>query len=135
LIYVKGRSTGKSTIAAGTNNGGEHENGFENSGSCCVDIRMCGVVFRLAGPSKAAYRCRSIKPAQKRVYITRGYAVNAIFVEPGTWDAVRAYYFAGPWSGPGYSYTGWADYAARNGIGCTPGTAIKGGDSIMYNCQ
>jgi hypothetical protein len=45
LIYVKGRSTGKSTIAAGTNNGGEHENGFENGGSCCVDIRMCGVVF------------------------------------------------------------------------------------------
>jgi hypothetical protein len=35
--------------------------------------------------------------AQKRVYITRGYAVNAIFVEPGTWDAVRAYYFGGPW--------------------------------------
>ena len=33
------------------------------------------------------------------------------------------------------SYTGWADYAARNGIGCTPGTAIKGGDGIMYNCQ
>ena len=41
----------------------------------------------------------------------------------------------GPWSGPGYSYTGWADYAARNGIGCVPGTAIKGGDGIMYNCQ
>jgi hypothetical protein len=73
--------------------------------------------------------------AQKRVYITRGYAVNAIYVEPGTWDAVRAYYFDGPWSGRGYSYAGWADYAARNGIGCTPGTAIKGGDSIMYNCQ
>ena len=39
--------------------------------------------------------------AQKRVYITRGYAVNAIYVEPGTWDAVRAYYFGGPWSGLG----------------------------------
>jgi hypothetical protein len=63
--------------------------------------------------------------AQKRVYITRGYAVNAAYVEP----------VGGPWSGPGYSYSGWPDYAARNGIGCTPGTAIKGGDSIMYNCQ
>jgi len=41
----------------------------------------------------------------------------------------------GPWSGNGYSYTGWADYAARNGIGCVPGTAIKGGDSLMYVCQ
>ena len=48
---------------------------------------------------------------------------------------MRAYYFNGPWSGNGYSYTGWADYAGRNGIGCVPGTAIKGGDGIMYNCQ
>jgi hypothetical protein len=39
------------------------------------------------------------------------------------------------WSGSGYSYAGWSDYAARNGIGCTPGTAIKGGDGIMYLCQ
>ena len=30
---------------------------------------------------------------------------------------------------------GWTDYAARNGIGCTPGTTIKGGDSITYLCQ
>jgi hypothetical protein len=73
--------------------------------------------------------------AQQRVYITRGYAARAAYVEPGSWYAVRAYYFGGPWSGPGYSYTGWPDYAARNGIGCTPGTAIKGGDSIMYVCQ
>ena len=93
----------------------------------------CG---RSAGPSKAAYRCRAIKPeAQQRVYITRGYAARAAYVEPGSWYAVRAYYFDGPWSGAGYSYAGWADYAARHGIGCTPGTAIKGGDSIMYNCQ
>ena len=48
---------------------------------------------------------------------------------------MRAYYFNGPWSGVGYSYTGWADYAKRNGIGCVPGTAIKGADGIMYNCQ
>ena len=40
-----------------------------------------------------------------------------------------------PWSSVGYSYTGWSDYAARYGIGCTPGTVIKGGDGIMYNCQ
>jgi hypothetical protein len=48
---------------------------------------------------------------------------------------VRAYYFGGPWSGTGYSYTGWSDYAGRNGIGCTPGTVVKGGDGIWYNCQ
>ena len=73
--------------------------------------------------------------AQSRVYITRGYAARAAYVENPSWYAVRAYYMDGPWSGPGYSYTGWADYAARYGIGCTPGTAIKGGDGIMYNCQ
>jgi hypothetical protein len=45
---------------------------------------------------------------------------------------VRAYYFGGPWS---YGYSGWTDYAARNGIGCVPGSLVKGGDGIMYVCQ
>jgi len=74
--------------------------------------------------------------AQARVYI-RGYASRAVYVPSAglPWYAVRAYYFDGPWSGQNYSYTGWADYAARNGIGCVPGTIVKGGDGIMYNCQ
>ena len=74
--------------------------------------------------------------AQARVYI-RGYAARAAYVGSAglPWYAVRAYYFNGPWSGARYSYAGWSDYAARNGIGCTPGTAIKGGDGIMYVCQ
>ena len=76
--------------------------------------------------------------AQARVYVrTGGYAASpAYYTATGLpWYAVRAYYFGGPWSGAGYSYTGWSDYAGRNGIGCTPGTAIKGGDGIMYMCQ
>lgn len=75
--------------------------------------------------------------AQTRVYITRGYAARATYYTSTglPWDAVRAYYFDGPWSGPGYSYTGWSDYASRHGIGCTPGSAVKGGDGIMYVCQ
>jgi hypothetical protein len=53
-----------------------------------------------------------------------------------SWYAVRAYYYGGPWSGPGWGYAnGWADYAAQNGIGCTPGTTVKGGDGILYMCQ
>jgi len=48
------------------------------------------------------------------------------------WYAVRAYYAGGPWY---YGSNGWADYAAHEGIGCTPGTLIKGGDGIMYVCQ
>jgi hypothetical protein len=62
------------------------------------------------------------------------------------WYAVRAYYAGGPWCaagaygyGPGlnnYScYSGWADYKAKNGIVCDPGTVIKGGDGILYMCQ
>jgi hypothetical protein len=78
--------------------------------------------------------------AATRVYITRGYAASArYYTNTGIpWDAVRAYYFGGPWSGVNaapYSWAGWSDYASRNGIGCTPGTAIKGGDGIMYLCQ
>jgi hypothetical protein len=74
--------------------------------------------------------------AQARVYIRSGYAARAVYVQsagaPGY--AVRAY-LADPWSGDRYSYTGWADYAGRNGIGCVPGTVVPGGDGIMYNCQ
>ena len=45
------------------------------------------------------------------------------------WYAVRAYYAGGPWY---IGSNGWNDYAARYG---TPGTLIKGADSIMYVCQ
>jgi hypothetical protein len=70
------------------------------------------------------------------------------------WYAVRAYYMGGPWcavgaTGAGYGYgtaggpwgspwtcySGWPDYKARNGIGCDPGTIVKGGDGIDYVCQ
>jgi hypothetical protein len=68
-----------------------------------------------------------------------------------SWYAVRAYYAGGPWcavgtgvgfgtaggswGGSGSCYSGWPDYAQRNGIGCTPGTIVKGGDGIDYVCQ
>jgi hypothetical protein len=51
------------------------------------------------------------------------------------WYGVRAYYAGGPWSGPGWSWAGWNDYARQNGAGCTPGTIVKGGDGINYVCQ
>ena len=55
-------------------------------------------------------------------------------VAPDFW-VETSYYFDGPWSGPGCSYAGWDDYAARYGIGCRPGTTITGGDGILYVCQ
>ena len=45
--------------------------------------------------------------------------------------ALRAYYGGGPW----YNYSGWDDYAARNGIKCTPGSEIKLDDGLMHVCQ
>jgi len=75
--------------------------------------------------------------ARARLYISPHYAAHAVYYTAAglPWYAVRAYYYGGPWSGPGYSYNGWSDYAAQNGIGCTPGTAVKGGDGILYLCQ
>ena len=49
------------------------------------------------------------------------------------WYAVRAYYAGGPWTYR-YSRLGMTMRAA-NGIGCEPGTLVKGGDGIMYVCQ
>src|ERR1700752_1839745 len=31
---------------------------------------------------------------------------------------------------PRYACNGWSDYAARNGIACVPGSAVKGGDDL-----
>lgn len=42
-----------------------------------------------------------------------------------------AYVEGGPW----YGYSGWADYKARNGIICDPGTMVKGDDGLMHICQ
>jgi hypothetical protein len=62
------------------------------------------------------------------------------------WTASRR--IGGPWCGVGTGvglfgaasnsyacYSGWADYKARNGMVCDPGTVIKGGDGILYMCQ
>jgi len=78
---------------------------------------------------------------QKAEAVTRlvvhrgGYLYHGGYIADATdlpWYAVRAYYAGGPWT---YGYSGWNDYAAHNGIGCVPGTLIKGGDGIMYVCQ
>lgn len=71
--------------------------------------------------------------ARDRIYVGPLYHGGYIADTTGLpWYAVRAYYAGGPWT---YGYSGWSDYAARNGIGCVPGTLVKGGDGIMYVCQ
>ena len=69
---------------------------------------VCAALWSLGWAEKGGVSLSVNKAeAQQRVYITRGYAARAAYVEPGSWYAVRAYYFGGPWSGAGYSYTGW----------------------------
>ena len=48
-----------------------------------------------------------------------------------------AYGAYGQYSGPGtsYGYGGWADYAARNGLVCQPGTLFTGQDGLQHPCQ
>jgi len=82
------------------------------------------------GASTSARTARTMTRVYVRGYGTGGYSRNDV-----GWYAVRAYYAGGPWSGPGYYYSGWADYAKQYGIGCEPGTIVKGGDGIDYNCQ
>ena len=82
------------------------------------------------GVSLSISKAEALTRVYVRPYYRGGYSRNDV-----GWYAVRAYYWGGPWSGPGYYWAGWADYAQRNGIGCEPGTIVKGGDGIDYNCQ
>jgi hypothetical protein len=92
-----------------------------------------------------------------RIHVSPYYSPYRADLTGLSWYAVRAYYAGGPWcavgtgigygTGVGYGtaggpwggswtcYSGWDDYAQRNGIGCTPGTIVKGGDGIDYACQ
>jgi hypothetical protein len=75
--------------------------------------------------------------AVARIVVRPGYAASSAytFTEGLPWYAMRAHYMGGPWSGDGYGWASWDEYAKRNGIGCVPGPAIKGQDGIMYRCQ
>jgi hypothetical protein len=99
-----------------------------------MTLRMAAIAAVAVG---ALVSLSTSKVEARRLYVGPHYAINAVYFNSPDlpWYAVRAYYFGGPWSGPYYSYAGWSDYAAKNGIGCTPGTAVKGGDGIWYNCQ
>lgn len=74
-------------------------------------------------------------PYYNRPYVGSGaLAANAYYggpIESTPFYLQKAYYADGPW----YGHSGWADYKARNGIVCDPGTMIKGSDGVMYRCQ
>lgn len=99
-----------------------------------MTLRMAAVAAVAVG---ALVSLSTNKADAHRLYVGPHYAVHAVYFNAPDlpWYAVRAYYFNGPWSGPYYSWAGWNDYAAKNGIGCRPGTGVKGGDGILYLCQ
>jgi hypothetical protein len=106
--------------------------------SIATSTFVCAVLFSFGWSEQGGISLSIGKAeAQTRLHVSPIYAAHAIYYNSTDlpWYAVRAYYFDGPWSGPGYSYAGWDDYAKRNGIGCRPGTLIKGGDGLMYLCQ
>ena len=100
----------------------------------------CATMLSLAGADQAQAR---------RLYVSPHFSPYYAGATGLPWYAVRAYYAGGPWCGVGSAagwgtgvgygswtcYSGWADYRQRNGIGCDPGTVIKGGDGILYVCQ
>ena len=96
----------------------------------------CAALFSLGWAEQGGVSLSVNKAeAYARLHVRPAYGAVYVPSEGLSWYAVRAYYWGGPWSGAGYSYAGWDDYAARNGIACHPGTVVKGGDGIMYNCQ
>jgi hypothetical protein len=76
------------------------------------------------------YYNNTVRGAQAAYYGGSPMAVGTV-AETRPHYAVTAYYAGGPW----YGYSGWDDYAARNGISCTPGTMVKLGDGLMHVCQ
>jgi hypothetical protein len=98
-----------------------------------ISTLACASLFSFGWSDKGVVSVSIHKAeAQTRVYVGRLYRGGYMADPSLPWYAIRAYYNAGPWT---YSYSGWTDYAARNGIGCTPGTLVKGGDGINYTSQ
>jgi hypothetical protein len=116
--------------------------GFEKICNCNLDC--CLAALFSVGWSEQRGISLSVESAQAR---TRLY-VHLYYYNPYRadlsgvcWYAVRAYYEGGSWSGdtPGgggpWAYSGWDDYAQRNGIGCVPGTLVKGGDGMITSAN
>jgi hypothetical protein len=85
-----------------------------------------GAGYYAGGP----YYGGTVRGAHAAYYGDSSYSHEAP-ITPQPHYAVRAYYAGGPW----YNYSGWDDYAARNSISCTPGTAVKLDDGLMHVCQ
>jgi hypothetical protein len=101
--------------------------------AAAVAALVCGTTLSIGWNDQGGISLQVDKAqAATRLYVTPYYRGHYYTNDGLPWYAVRAYYFGGPWS---YGYSGWTDYAARNGIGCVPGSLVKGGEGIMYVCQ
>lgn len=93
-------------------------------------VGAAGSYYAGAGyASGAPYHHGTVRGARAAYY--GGYA-SADSIPSGLPNyPARAYHADGPW----YGYSGWDDYALRNGIKCTPGSLVKLDDAQMYICQ
>jgi hypothetical protein len=97
---------------------------YSNPDACQAEFASC---TGLGTGTTPVYRYR---PVARRV----AYRHPVVAAGPvvGGWGNSYAMYGGGGqygWNGS------WADYAARNGIVCRPGTNYKGADGLMHLCQ
>ena len=94
-----------------------------------------GLASAAGTPVVAGTAVAATQPWGGRLYVGSGaLAANAYYggpIETHPFYIPTAYYANGPW----YGVSGWAEYKARYGIVCDPGTTIKGPDGLMYLCQ
>ena len=113
---------------------------------------VCAAMFSFSWSGQSGVSLSVDNAQARRLYITR-YPLSPYRADLSglPWYAVRAYYAGGPWCGvvPGsYAtavglfgrqswtcYSDWGNYKQVNGIGCDPGTVVKGGDGVNYVCQ
>ena len=98
-------------------------------------VNYAGLAGAAGTAAVAGTAVAATQPWGGRLYVGTGaLAANAYYggpIETHPFYIPTAYYANGPW----YGVSGWAEYKARYGIVCDPGTTIKGPDGLMYLCQ
>jgi hypothetical protein len=116
-----------------------------------IGLRKLAIGIATVAIATISLSVESAQAQPRRIYVSPYHSPYRADLTGLSWYAVRAYYAGGPWcgvgTGVGYGtagggwggswtcYSGWDDYKGRNGIGCDPGTIVKGGDGIDYACQ
>ena len=104
--------------------GGVHHGGVARAGVYRGGAGYRGVGYRGAPVARAA--ALGVGAAAVGAAAT-GYGLYGPYGY-GQFSGARANYFGAP-------YSGWSDYASRNGLVCQPGTLWTGPDGLQHMCQ